>query len=90
MSQKGHLEIFMATTGKRERLTIDLAPEEHRKIKSYAAFRGKTLKEFVLESIKTKMALEAEQEDLHLLTTKPTEVLMEIWDNDRDAAYDKL
>jgi uncharacterized protein (DUF1778 family) len=82
--------MFMVTTAKRERLTIDLTPEEHRKIKSYAAFRGKTLKEFVLESIKTKMALEAEQEDLHLLTTKPTEVLMEIWDNDRDAAYDKL
>ncbi len=80
----------MATTAKRERLTIDLTPEEHRKIKSYAAFQGKTLKEFVMESIKTKMALEAEQEDLNLLTTKPTEVLMEIWDNDRDAAYDKL
>ena len=80
----------MATTAKRERLTLDLTPEEHRKIKSYAAFQGKTLKEFVMESIKTKMALEAEQEDLNLLTTKPTEVLMEIWDNDRDAAYDKL
>ncbi|MDD3148825.1 MAG: DUF1778 domain-containing protein [Candidatus Riflebacteria bacterium] len=80
----------MSTTAKRERLTIDLTPEEHRKIKSYAAFQGKTLKEFVMESIKTKMALEAEQEDLNLLTTKPTEVLMEIWDNDRDAAYDKL
>jgi hypothetical protein len=36
------------------------------------------------------MALDAEQEDLKLVMTKPTALMMEIWDNDRDAAYDKL
>ncbi|MBU1105052.1 MAG: DUF1778 domain-containing protein [Candidatus Riflebacteria bacterium] len=80
----------MAAATKRERLTIDLTPEEHRKIKSYAAYQGKTLKEFVIESIRTKIALDSEQEDLKMLTTKPTSVLMELWDNDKDAAYDKL
>jgi len=80
----------MVNTARRERLTIDLTPEEHRKIKSYAAYQGKTLKEFVLESIQTRMALDAEQEDLKLVMTKPTALMMEIWDNDRDAAYDKL
>lgn len=80
----------MANTAKRERLTIDLTPEEHRKIKSYAAYKGKTLKEFVLDSIQTRMALDAEQEDLKLVMTKPTSLMMEIWDNDRDADYDKL
>jgi len=83
-------EIFMANTAKRERLTIDLTPEEHRRIKSYAAYQGKTLKEFVVESIRTKIALDAEQEDLSMVTTKPTALMMEIWDNERDAAYDKL
>jgi len=80
----------MANTAKRERLTIDLTPEEHRRIKSYAAYQGKTLKEFVVESIRTKIALDAEQEDLSMVTTKPTALMMEIWDNERDAAYDKL
>ncbi|NLF97995.1 MAG: DUF1778 domain-containing protein [Candidatus Riflebacteria bacterium] len=80
----------MANTAKRERLTIDLTPEEHRRIKSYAAYQGKTLKEFVLDSIHTRMSLDAEQEDLKLVMTKPTSLMMEIWDNDRDAAYDKL
>lgn len=80
----------MGNTAKRERLTVDLTPEEHRRIKAYAAYQGKTLKEFVLESIQTRMALDAEQEDLMLVMTKPTTLMMEIWDNDRDAAYDKL
>lgn len=80
----------MVKTAKRDRLTIDLSPEEHRKIKSYAAYQGKTLKEFVVESIRVKMALDSEQEDLNMIMTKPTEIMMEIWDNDMDAAYDKL
>jgi uncharacterized protein (DUF1778 family) len=90
MLQKRQQEMVMANTAKRERLTIDLTPEEHRKIKSYAAYKGKTLKEFVLDSIQTRMALDAEQEDLKLVMTKPTSLMMEIWDNDRDADYDKL
>jgi uncharacterized protein (DUF1778 family) len=80
----------MVKTAKRDRLTIDLSPEEHRKIKAYAAYQGKTLKEFVVESIRIKMALDSEQEDLNMIMTKPTELMMEIWDNDMDAAYDKL
>lgn len=80
----------MANPVKRERLTIDLTPDEHRKIKSYAAYQGKTLKEFVVESIRTKMALDAEQEDLNQILTKPTALMMEIWDNDRDSGYDQL
>lgn len=80
----------MVKTAKRDRLTIDLSPEEHRKIKSYAAYQGKTLKEFVVESIRVKMALDSEQEDLNMIMTKPTELMMEIWDNEMDAAYDKL
>ncbi len=68
----------MAKIAKRERLTIDLTSEEHRKIKAYAAYQGKTLKEFVVESIQTKIALDSEQEDLNMLTTKPTSVLMEL------------
>lgn len=80
----------MPAPAKRERLTIDLTPDEHRRIKAYAAFRGKTLREFVLESVKTRMALDAEQEDLARMTTHPTAVLQTLWDNDRDSAYDEM
>ncbi len=80
----------MTNSAKRERLTIDLSAEEHRKIKAYAAYRGKTLREFVVESLKTQMALDAEEEDLFMMTTKATEVLQELWDNEKDSAYDKI
>ena len=36
------------------------------------------------------MALDAEQEDMCRIMTKPMDLMMEIWDNDRDAAYDRL
>ena len=80
----------MPVAAKRERLTIDLLPEEHRKIKAYAAYRGKTLREFVVESVKAKIALDAEEDDLIMITTKPTTLLLELWDNERDSAYDKV
>ena len=48
----------MGQPKKRERLTIDIPCEEHRKIKAYAALRGQSLREFVLGSIKNQMALD--------------------------------
>ncbi len=80
----------MAVAEKRERLTIDLASTEHRKIKAYAALRGQSLREFVLRSIRAQMERDEDEADLLKLTTKPTAALRELWDNDRDAAYDKM
>jgi len=80
----------VSVSAKRDRLTIDIAPEEHRKIKAYAALHGKTLKEFILESIKTQMERDAEEADLHSMTTKPTSALKEVWDNEKDSAYDEM
>lgn len=73
------------TTVKRERLTIDLSEEEHRKIKSYAALKGKSMKEFVLESIKNQMLLESETEANNSLLTKTSMLMQDIWDNDKDS-----
>lgn len=75
---------------KRERLTIDLSEEEHRKIKSYAALKGKTMKEFVLESIKNQMLIESETEANNSLMTKTSLLMQDIWDNDKDSVYDGL
>jgi len=73
-----------------ERLTIDLSSGEHRKIKAYAAYRGETLKKFVLESIRNRIEMETEKEDFLKIMTKPTSLLEELWDNETDAAYDDL
>lgn len=74
----------------RDRLSIDIFPELHRKIKVYAALHGQTIREYVLESIQEH--LEQEKEELMSLTAhlEQDPVLKEIWDNKKDAAYDKL
>jgi len=76
----------------RERLSIDVLPEEHRRIKAYAALHGETIREYVVESVRERLRREAEEKELSALTMdlKQDPVLKELWDNKRDAAYDKI
>lgn len=76
----------------RERLSIDVLPEEHRQIKAYAALHGKTLREYILESVRERIREEAERKGLSNLTTNLSRdpVLKELWNNDKDSAYDKI
>lgn len=76
----------------RERLSIDVFPEEHKKIKFYAAFHGETIREYVIESVRERLRHEAEKRGLSVLITSLSQdpVLQELWDNEKDAAYDKI
>lgn len=76
----------------RERLSIDVFPKEHRQIKAYAASHGKTIREYVLGCVRERLRKEAENKDLAALTANLDQdpVLKELWDNRKDAAYDKL
>ena len=75
---------------KRERLSVDVSPEEHHRIKAYAALQGKTIREFVLECIEARMRRVAEAAALEAMVSEPGEVLSELWDNEKDADYDAL
>ena len=75
---------------KRERLSIDVSPEEHRKIKAYSAIYGKTIREYTLEIIRERLSQEEERLQLLGITTNVGEVLKELWDNEKDAEYDKI
>ena len=79
-------------SAERERLSIDVLPEEHRQIKVHAALRGQTIREYVLESIREQLRQEKEARELEALTTRLDQdpVLKELWDNEKDAVYDKL
>jgi uncharacterized protein (DUF1778 family) len=79
----------MAKTA-RERLSIDVLPEEHRKIKAYAALHGLTIREYVLESVREQLHQEKEERELLEMTTSIGPVLKELWDNEKDAAYDEV
>jgi len=76
----------------RDRLSIDVLPEEHRQIKVYAALHGQTIREYVLESIRGRLRRENESRELQALAIHLDKdpVLKELWDNEKDAAYDKL
>ena len=78
--------------GGRDRLSIDVLPEEHRQIKAYAAFHGETIREYVLKCIRERLHRENENRELRALTMHLDQdsVLRELWDNKKDAAYDKL
>lgn len=80
----------MATNVKYQRLSIDMVPEEHRKMKTYAAFRGKSIREYVLETIRERLRMEEEENQLSMMTTRIGSVLTEVWDNPKDSAYDKI
>jgi len=76
----------------RERLSIDVLPEEHKRIKVYAALHGETIREYVVESVRERLRQEAEERELSSLTMNLNQdpVLKELWDNEKDAAYDKI
>ena len=75
---------------KRDRLSIEVLSTEHRQIKAYAALHGQTIREYVLNSIRERLRQEAEDKDLLDMTTHISPSLQEIWDNEKDAEYDKL
>lgn len=80
------------TDTERERLSIDVLPEEHRQIKVYAALHGQTIREFVIESVRERLRREDEEKELSALTMHldKDSVLKKLWDNKKDATYDKV
>jgi hypothetical protein len=84
----------MVTTVKRSRLTIDLPAEMKRRLRLVAAQRDISMRQYLLETIERQLAEDwvelVEQEGLLALTTQADPVLAELWDNEKDAAYDHL
>lgn len=76
----------------RERLSVDVLPEEHRQIKAYAALHGETIREYVIESVRERLRQEIETQELSLLSLhlEYDPVLKELWRNKKDVAYDKI
>jgi len=76
----------------RDRLSIDINPKEHRLIKMFATFHGETIREYVIECIRERLRRETEAKELQALTKDlgKDPVLRELWDNKKDAGYDKL
>lgn len=79
---------------KRTRLTIDIPPEAKRRLRLAAARRDLSIRQYVLKVIEEKLTQDlaglAEEEGLVALSARTDPVLAELWDNERDGAYDRL
>lgn len=74
----------------RNRLSIDIDPEEHQRIKVFALLQGKTIREYVLESVRERLDRESEEKQLLAMTTQINPVLKEVWDNKKDDIYNEI
>jgi predicted transcriptional regulator len=70
----------------RARLTIDLEPSLHGRLKVVAARKRTTMRRYCVEAIEHRLA----EESAEYLTAEADPVLAELWDNEDDAVYDDL
>ncbi|MBI3801927.1 MAG: hypothetical protein HY268_33770 [Deltaproteobacteria bacterium] len=83
-----------ATQQKRVRLSIDLSFEARLRIRKAAAKRDLSVRQYVLEAVqervKEDLSEEMVRENLLALTARADPVLAALWDNPKDAAYNRL
>ena len=84
----------MSALSKRTRLTVDLPTELKQRLRMVAARRDIPVRQYVLETLEEQLNRDwvelVEQESLLALTAQADPVLAELWDNEKDAAYDRL
>ena len=82
----------MKSSAKRPRISIDVQPEVRRRLRLAAAKRDVAVREYVLKAIQEQLRedLGDDTEGVSVLTAKADPVLAELWDNRKDAEYDRL
>jgi len=82
----------MESSAKRPRVSVDVVPAVRRRLRLAAARRDVTVRQYVLEAIEERLRedLGDEGEELLALNAKADPLLAELWDNRKDAAYDRL
>jgi len=82
----------MTSAVKRPRISIDVAAATRRRIRLAAAKRDLTIRQYVLQALEERLRedLASEADGLLALTASADPVLARLWDNPRDAEYDRL
>jgi uncharacterized protein (DUF1778 family) len=77
---------------KRPRISIDVTPELRRRLRLAAASHDLTIRQYVLEAIQERLRedLPLEESAMSAMTAKTDPVLAELWDNPKDASYDRF
>ena len=85
----------MTTTHERRaRLSIDVSREARRRIHIAAAKREQSIRDYVWQAVEARLkqdlAAELSAAELVGLNERADPVLADLWNNPKDAAYDKL
>jgi uncharacterized protein (DUF1778 family) len=85
----------MATSQQqRARLSIDVSREARRRIHIAAAKRDQSIREYVWQAVEARLQQDQAEDlstgDLAALNYRADALLAELWDNAKDAAYDKF
>lgn len=82
----------MESTVSRPRISVDVRPDVRRRLRLAAAKRDVTVGRYVLEAIEERLKedLGDDGEGVLALTAKSDPVLAALWDNGKDAEYDRL
>ena len=78
----------------RTRLTLDIPSPMKRRLRLVSAQRALSIRQYVIrvleERIQQDLTALAEEEGLLALNARSDPVLAALWDNEKDAAYDRL
>ena len=82
----------MESATKRPRISIDVQPRIRRRLRLAAAKHDLTIRRYVLHAIEERLREDLREEDGEIggLTASADPVLAELWDNRKDAEYDRL
>jgi hypothetical protein len=84
----------MCALSKRTRLTVDLPVETKLRLRLIAARQDVSVRQYILDILEERLAQDwtvlVDQEGLLALNASVDPVLAELWDNEKDAAYDQL
>lgn len=82
----------MESSAKRPRISIDVVPEVRRRLRLAAAKRDLTVRQYVLEAIEERLREDLGDDGGGVLglTANADPVLAALWDNPKDAEYDRL
>ena len=71
---------------KRVRLTLELPSDVHARLKTVAARKRTTMRQYTVQAIERQLS----EEPAEYLTAREAPVLAALWDNPDDAVYDDL
>ena len=82
----------LQSTAKRPRISIDVQPEVRRRLRLAAAKRDVSVQRYVLDAIEERLKEDVGEDEVGvgMLTAKTDPVLAKLWNNRRDAHYDRL